>query len=56
MLEERINIKYCVKLEKNSSETLEMLRTEYDDVFEWHKRSERFLKTDRTCKNMKKVQ
>ena len=44
-IEQRINIKFCVKLGKTSTETLKMLRDVYRDssmsrtrVFEWHKR------------------
>ncbi|XP_077971313.1 protein GVQW3-like [Styela clava] len=43
--EQRINIKFCVKLGKTATETLQMLRDVYGDssmsrtrVFEWHKR------------------
>ena len=45
MIEQRINIKFCVKLGKTATETLKMLRDVYRDssmsrarVFEWHKR------------------
>ena len=44
-IEQRINIKFCVKLGKMATETLKMLRDVYGDssmsrtrVFEWHKR------------------
>jgi hypothetical protein len=44
-LEQRINIKFCVKLGKNASETLQLLKEAYGaaamkktSVFEWHKR------------------
>lgn len=44
-LEQRINIKLCVKLGKSASETLQLLRQAYGaaamkktSVFEWHKR------------------
>jgi hypothetical protein len=44
-LEQCINIKFCAKLGKNASETLDMLRVTYGDnawkkssVSEWHKR------------------
>ena len=44
-IEQRINIKFCVKLGKTATETLKMLRDVYGDssmsrtrVFEWHKR------------------
>ena len=44
-IEQRINIKFCVKLGKTKIETLKMLRDVYGDssmsrtrVFEWHKR------------------
>lgn len=44
-LEQRINIKFCVKLGKSASETLQLLREAYGaaamkktSVFEWHKR------------------
>ena len=44
MIEQRINIKFCVKLGKTATETLKMLRDVYGDssmprtrVFEWHK-------------------
>ena len=43
--EQRINIKFCVKLGKTATETLKMLRDVYGDssmsstgVFQWHKR------------------
>ena len=41
-IEQRINIKFCVKLGKTVTETLKMLRDIYGDssrtrVFEWHK-------------------
>ena len=43
--EQRINIKFCVKLGKTATETLKMLRDVYEDssmsrtrVSEWHKR------------------
>ena len=45
MEEQRICIKFCVKLGKTGSETLEMLKTAFGDaalaktaVYEWHKR------------------
>ena len=44
MTEQRINIKFCVKLGKTATDTLKMLRDVYGDssmsrirVFEWHK-------------------
>ena len=44
-IEQRINIKFCVKLGKTATETLKMLRDVYGDsfmsrtrVFKWHKR------------------
>jgi len=44
-LEQRINIKFCVKLGKSASETLQLLKEAYGaaamkktSVFEWHKR------------------
>ena len=44
MIEQRINIKFCVKLGKTTTETLKMLSDVYGDssmsrtrVFEWHK-------------------
>ena len=44
-IEQRINIKFCVKLRKTATEILKMLRDVYGDssmsrtrVFEWHKR------------------
>jgi hypothetical protein len=44
-LEQRINIKFCAKLGKSMSETLQMLTEAYGadamkklSVFEWHKR------------------
>ena len=44
-IEQRINIKFCVKLGKTATETLKILRDVYGDssmsrtkVFEWHKR------------------
>ena len=44
-IEQRINIKFCVKLGKTTTETLKMLSDVYGDssmsrtrVFEWHKR------------------
>ena len=43
-IEQRINIKFCVKLGKTATETLKILHDVYDDssmsrtkVFEWHK-------------------
>ena len=43
-IEQRINIKFCVKLGKTATETLKMLRDVYGDssmsntrIFEWHK-------------------
>jgi hypothetical protein len=45
LLEQRINIKFCVKLGKSISETLQMLTEAYgadamkkSSVFDWHKR------------------
>jgi hypothetical protein len=45
LLEQRINIKFCAKLGKSASETLQMLTEAYDadamkkpSVSEWHKR------------------
>jgi hypothetical protein len=44
LLEQPINIKFCAKLGKGASETLQMLTEAYDvhamgtsSVFEWHK-------------------
>ena len=44
-IEQRINIKFCVKLEEATTEILKMLRDVYGDssmsrtrIFEWHKR------------------
>ena len=44
-IEQRINIKFCVKLGKTATETMKMLRDVYGDsymsrtrVFEWRKR------------------
>ncbi|GBL99229.1 hypothetical protein AVEN_140690-1 [Araneus ventricosus] len=44
-LEQRVNIKFCVLLEKSPSEILEMLKEAYGNdatketaVYEWHKR------------------
>lgn len=44
-IEQRINIKFLVKLKKNATETLNLLREAYGEdalsrsrVFEWHKR------------------
>jgi len=44
-LEQRINIKFCVKIGKNASETLALLTVAYSEhammklcVFEWHRR------------------
>jgi hypothetical protein len=44
-LEQRGNVKFCVKLQKSPCETLEMLKTVYgastmskSNVFNWHKR------------------
>ena len=41
--EQRVNIKFCVKLGKTATETLQLLRDAYGDealsrarVFEWH--------------------
>jgi hypothetical protein len=45
LLEQHINIKFCEKLGKSASETLQMLTEAYgadamkkSNVFEWHKR------------------
>jgi hypothetical protein len=41
-MEQRVNVKFCVKLQKFASETLEMLKTVYEstmsksNVFKWH--------------------
>jgi hypothetical protein len=42
VMEQRVNIKFCVKLDKTGTETYEMLKTVYGDealnrsiVFEW---------------------
>jgi hypothetical protein len=47
LLEQHINIKFCTKLGKSVSETLQMLTEAYgadamkkSSVFEWHKRFE----------------
>jgi hypothetical protein len=47
LLEQRINIKFCAKLGKRASETLQILSDAYgadamnkSSVFEWHKRFE----------------
>ena len=62
-IEQRINIKFCVKLRKTATETLKMLRGVYGDsstfktrVFEWHKRFvegmedvENDRKSERSC-------
>jgi hypothetical protein len=47
LLKQHINIKFCVKLGKSASESLQMLTEAYgadamktSSVFEWHKRSE----------------
>jgi hypothetical protein len=44
-LEQRINIKFCVRIGKNASETLALLTVAYGEyvikkssVFEWHRR------------------
>jgi len=44
-LEQRINIKFCVKIDKSASERLALLTVAYDEyamkkssVFEWHRR------------------
>jgi uncharacterized metal-binding protein len=44
ILEQQINIKFCIKLTKNSSDTCEMLSKDYEQedmkrasVSEWHK-------------------
>jgi hypothetical protein len=44
MMEQRVNVKFCIKLQKLPSETLKMLETVYDEsnmsksnVSEWHK-------------------
>lgn len=44
-LEQRINIKFCVKIGKSASETLSLLKMAYGEhavkkssVFEWHRR------------------
>jgi len=43
--EQRVCIKFCVKLGRNGAETFEMLRTAFDEqclsharIFKWHKR------------------
>ena len=43
--EQRVYIKFCVKLGRNGTETFEILRTAFDEqclnrarIFEWHKR------------------
>ena len=45
MIEQRINIKFCVKLGKTATVTVKMLRNVYRDssmprtrIFKWHKR------------------
>jgi hypothetical protein len=44
-LEQRVYIRFCVKMGKTATETLQLLRDAYDDealsrarVFEWHRR------------------
>jgi hypothetical protein len=43
MIEQRVNLNFCVKLQKSPSETLQMLKTVYDEstesnsnVVKWH--------------------
>jgi hypothetical protein len=45
MLEQRVDVKFCVELQKLSSKTLDVLKTAYDEstmsksnIFKWHKR------------------
>jgi hypothetical protein len=45
MMEQTVNVKFCVKLQKSPSEASELLKTVYDEsimsksnVFKWHKR------------------
>jgi hypothetical protein len=54
-LEQRINIKFCVKLRWNASDTCGMLFEAYGDqvmkksgVLEWHKRFEKNLRVEVT--------
>jgi hypothetical protein len=44
-MEQRVNVKFCIKLQKSPSERLEMLETVHGEstmgksnVFKWHKR------------------
>ena len=64
-LEERYAIKFCFKLEKNTSETYGMLQTAFGasginraSVFEWHKRfkeGREFVRDDERCGRNKEV-
>jgi hypothetical protein len=43
-MEQRVNVKFCVKLQKSTSDNLDMLNTVYcestmsdSNVFKWHK-------------------
>jgi hypothetical protein len=58
-LEQRMNIKFCVKIGKSASETLVLLRMAYGEytmkkssVFEWHRRSS---KGENMCKTTQEV-
>ena len=61
-IEQRFNIKFCVKLGKLVIETLKMLHDVYGDssmsrtrVFEWHKRFVEGRKDDTTDNSIEKV-
>ena len=64
-LEERYAIKFCFKLEKNTTETYGMLPTAFQpscmnraSVFEWHKRfkeSRESVRDDERCGRSKEV-
>jgi hypothetical protein len=63
LLEQRTNIKFCAKLGKSASETLQMLTEAYgadamkkSSVFEWHKRfkeGREYVKDDKRTGNPK---
>ena len=64
-LEERHAIKFCIKLEKNDTETYGMLQTAFGascmnraSVFEWHKRfkeGSESVRDDERCRRSKEV-
>ena len=64
-LEERYEIKFCIKLRKNTTETYGMLQTAFEascmnraPVFEWHKRFKKgreSVRADERCGRSKEV-